>query len=162
MIRLFCEPGTPRRAEMAAILLENVDMRNSSLLFLGKGARWRRIPFGIKTGQAFDRYLRVRAKHPLAKLPELWLGQRGKALTDWGIRQMLLRRCKQAGIGRVRPHQLRHTSYHHWRDQGGSEDDAEALFGWTPGSRMSRLYGRSTRLSRAEKAARKLSVADRL
>lgn len=162
IVRLFLEPGTPRRAEMAGLLVDKLDMRYSKLSFLGKGARWRTIPFGVKTGQALDRYLRERAKHPLAGLPELWLGQRGMALTEWGIRQLLVRRCRQAGIRLLKPHQLRHTSYHHFREAGGGEDDAEVLFGWTPGSRMSRVYGRSARESRAERAARKMSVADRL
>lgn len=162
MIRLFLEAGTPRRAEMAGILLERVDLRTNKIELLGKGNKWRTIIFGVNTGIALDRYLRMRTRHQLAGLPELWLGSRGKPLTDSGIRQMLVRRCKQAGIPLIKPHQLRHTTYHHWRDQGGSIDDAEALWGWEDGSKMTRHYGKSVRLTRAERAARKMTLGDRI
>jgi site-specific recombinase XerD len=170
MILLLCEPGTPRRAEMVAnpgrdghtgMLLADLDMRGNKVGFMGKGAKWRTIPFGLRTGRALDWYLRVRGKHKLAHLPHLWLGQRGKELTIWGLRQMLARRSRQAEIRLVKPHMLRHTSAHTWKLNGGSEEDMEALFGWTPGSGMARRYGRTARISRAEKAARKMSLADR-
>jgi hypothetical protein len=37
----------------------------------------RAVPFGRKTALALDRYLRVRAGHPFAHLPNLWLGRPG-------------------------------------------------------------------------------------
>lgn len=162
IVRIFNEPGTPRCAEMAGIMLENVDLKRSKLTFCGKGNLWRTIYLGIKSGDALDRYLRMRRRHPLAGLPNLWLGQHGKPLTDWGIRQMLERRCDQAGVKKIRPHDIRHKTFHHWREEGGSEEDAESLFGWSEGSRMPRHYGRSQKLSRAEKAARKMSLGDRI
>ncbi len=162
MFRLLCEPGTPRRAELVGIMLDGLDMRDNQVTFIGKGSRWRTIPFGVKTGRALDFYLRARAKHRLQHLPHLWLGQRGKELTIWGVRQMLLRRCAQAQVRPLHLHQFRHTSAHVWKEHGGGEEDMEALFGWTPGSKMSRVYGRSARLTRAQKAARKASLADRL
>lgn len=162
MFRLLCEPGTPRRAELVGIMLDGLDMRDNKVTFIGKGAKWRTIPFGIKTGRALDWYLRARAKHRLAHLPHLWLGQRGKELTIWGARQMLQRRCTQAGVRPLHLHQFRHTSAHIWKESGGSEEDMEVLFGWTEGSKMGRVYGRSAKLSRAQRAARKASLADRL
>ncbi|TMR09300.1 hypothetical protein ETD86_44150 [Nonomuraea turkmeniaca] len=38
------------------------------VVILGKGKKWRSVPFGAKTGKALTRYLRARAKHPLARL----------------------------------------------------------------------------------------------
>ncbi len=162
IIRLFCEPGSPRIAEMAGIELAKLDMRRSLVEVMGKGRKVRVIPIGVKCGQALDRYLRVRAKHVAAKLPHLWLGRRGMALTPSGIQQMLERRAEAAGIEHIRAHMLRHTSAHIWKEMGGSEEDAEALFGWTPGSGMAKRYGRSAAASRAEKAARKMTPGDRL
>jgi site-specific recombinase XerD len=162
ILRMLNEPGTPRRAEMASILLEHLDMRANKVTFRGKGAVWRTIYLGVKTGQALDRYLRMRAKHPLAALPQLWLGQHGKPLTDWGIGQMVQRRCVQAGVKPFTPHQMRHTTYHAWKLAGGSEEDAEALWGWSEGSRMPRHYGRSEKLTRAERASRRMSLGERI
>lgn len=161
IIRLFCEAGSPRVAEMAGITLTDLDMSRDLVRLHGKGNKVRTIPFGAKTGQAFDRYLRARAKHKKAGLPELWLGGRGGAFTHWGIRQMLSRRGIQAGIGHIHPHQLRHTAAHVWADNDGSEGDAMELFGWSS-PEMPRRYGRIARTARAHRTARRKSLGDRL
>lgn len=161
IIRIWCEPGAPRRAEVTDILLDNVDIRNRKILYKGKGGKWRTLFYGHKTATAMTRYLRARAKHKLAHLPHLYLGERGKQLTMWGLKPMLERRCRAAGIRVLRPHQIRHTTYHAYRMAGGSADDAEVLFGWSPNSRMDQVYGRSMKLARAEQSARKVSIADR-
>jgi site-specific recombinase XerD len=160
IIRLWCEPGSPRLAEMSGLLLDDLDLRHDQVTIRGKGDKVRVVPFGVKTGQAIDRYLRVRAKHKLAKLPGLWLGARGMALTPSGLKLMLIRRAAQAGIGHVHPHQLRHTAAHVWADSGGSEQDAMYLFGWSSPD-MPRRYGRSAKVERAQRAARRISPADR-
>jgi site-specific recombinase XerD len=166
IIRLFCEPGSPRVSEMAGLLLDGgaqggLDMKRDLVRVHGKGDKIRDIPFGPKTGQALDRYLLVRRRHRLAALPQLWLGGRGAPLTKSGIAQMLRRRGVQAGVGHVHPHQLRHTAAHVWHDQGGSEADAMALFGWSS-AEMPRRYGASARVERAHRAARRTTMADRL
>jgi site-specific recombinase XerC len=45
----------------------------------GKGDRLRILPFGGRTGTSLERYLRLRVKHKLAKLPELWLAAAARA-----------------------------------------------------------------------------------
>jgi site-specific recombinase XerD len=165
IIRLFCEPGSPRVAEMAGIRLEGVDLRADEVKVHGKGNKTRAVPFGAKTGQALERYLRLRSKRPNAASPMLWLSTLRKTVTDSltvsGIAQMLERRCRQAGIAKIHPHQLRHTAAHLWMDNGGSEGDAMELFGWASDV-MPKRYGRSARTSRAKKAARRASLGDRL
>lgn len=160
VIRLWCEPGSPRVAEMAALTLADLDLRHDQITVCGKGDKIRVIPFGAKTGTAVDRYLRQRARHKQAKLDALWLGPRGP-LTVSGLAQMLRRRCRQAEVGHIHPHQLRHTAAHVWADSGGSDQDAMVLFGWSSPS-MPRLYGRSAGEERARRAARRASLGDRL
>jgi site-specific recombinase XerD len=130
IIRLFCEPGSARLAEMAGLTVESLDMGRDLVTLHGKGNKTRVIPFGAKTGTALDRYFRLRAKHRHASSSGLWLGVKGR-LTDSGIAQMITRRSRQAGTGHIFPHRLRHTSAHAWMDNGGSEGDAMALFGWS-------------------------------
>ena len=164
IIRLFCEPGSPRVSELVGLTLEDVDLRRDLVRLHGKGDKVRAIPFGAKTGQALDRYVNMRSRHPLAKLSAFWLSTHyrpGKALTVSGVAQMLRRRSTAAGIGHVHPHQLRHTAASNWADAGGSEGDAMALFGWTSPD-MPRRYGRSASVVRAQRAARRISPADRL
>ena len=162
IIRMWCEPGSPRVAEMAGLAVDNFDLSHDQVTVHGKGDRIRVIPFGAKTGQAIDRYLRVRGKHRDAKLPAMWLAAReGIPITASGLAQMLRRRAEQAGIGHVHPHQLRHTSAHIFADLGGSDGDAMALFGWRSPD-MPRRYGRSAAVERAQRTSRRMSPADRL
>ena len=79
------------------IKLTDLDMRADHVTVHGKGDRVRILPFGAKTGTSLERYLRLRAKHKLAKLPELWLGSRGQGMTTSGVTQMLERRAGMAG-----------------------------------------------------------------
>jgi site-specific recombinase XerD len=72
IIRLFLDTGI-RLGEMAGLIVADVDLDVHDVIHvMGKGNRGRAVPFGSKTGTALDRYLRERAKHPLAKLPDLW------------------------------------------------------------------------------------------
>jgi hypothetical protein len=52
--------------------------------------------------------LRFRGRHDAAEAPPFWLGKKGR-MTDSGVRQMLERRCGDAGIPPVHPHQFRRT-----------------------------------------------------
>jgi integrase len=82
-------------------------------------------------------------------------------MTDSGIAQMIERRCERAGIGRIHPHQLRHTAAHVWMANGGGETDAMRLFGWKSRSMLSR-YGASAADERARDAHRRLALGDRV
>jgi integrase len=89
------------------------------------------------------------------------LSQKG-ALTDNGLAQMLERRCAQAGIGKIKPHQLRHTSADLWLAQsGGDKTSAMRLFGWRSRQMLQR-YASSNADARALAAARKLGIGDKL
>ncbi|GAA0719194.1 tyrosine-type recombinase/integrase [Dactylosporangium roseum] len=166
VIRLFCEAGSPRVGEMAGIRLEDVDLRTDEVTVRGKGNKTRKVPLGPKCAQAIERYIRVRAKRPnAAASPMLWLSTLRKEahdhLTVSGIAQMLERRCGQAGIAKIHPHQLRHTAAHVWMDAEGSEGDAMELFGWSSDA-MPKRYGRSAKNSRARRAAKRKTIGDRL
>jgi site-specific recombinase XerD len=94
IVRLFLDTGM-RVSEMAGLSVADIDLGMDAVV-LGKGRRPRACPFGEKTGQAIERYLRERVMHRLTKSPQLWLGGRG-VMTDNGIGQMLRRRAKLAG-----------------------------------------------------------------
>jgi site-specific recombinase XerD len=163
LIRLMLEPGGMRRAEIVGLTVDSIDLENDVVVVLGKGRRPRAIPYGHRTGQALTRYLRARMGHPRVKLdPDaLWLSQKG-ALTDNGLAQMLERRCVQAGIAKVKPHQLRHTSAHMWFTEApGDQTSAMRLFGWRS-TQMLQRYASSTADARAHAAARKHAIGDKL
>jgi site-specific recombinase XerC len=98
--RLFLDSGM-RRGELAGLRVENVDLDQEAAVVMGKGRRPRACPFGHKTGQALDRYMRVRAKRSDAAEPWLWLGKRGR-LTETSVHEdrELVRRHRDRGAAR--------------------------------------------------------------
>ncbi|HEX6256209.1 MAG TPA: tyrosine-type recombinase/integrase [Euzebyales bacterium] len=75
IIRLFLDTGM-RLAEMTGLTVADLDMDCEVAVVMGKGRRPRSCPFGAKTGQALDRYLRVRGRHKHANVSPAAVGMR--------------------------------------------------------------------------------------
>ncbi|MEV4212932.1 tyrosine-type recombinase/integrase [Micromonospora sp. NPDC049662] len=161
LVRLLADCGL-RVSELIGLEHpEHVDLQQEMVYVVGKGNRPRVVPFGARTGQAIDRYLRIRSAHPYAKRTQrLLLGERG-ALSADGARWRLEVLGKAADVPDLHPHAFRHTFAHRWLAEGGQERDLMQLAGWRSDAMLS-VYARSTAVERARGAHRRMGLGDRL
>jgi len=160
MLRLLVDCGV-RVSELVGLAPGDVDLDRDMVYVLGKGSRPRAVPIGAKTGQAIDRYLRIRATHPRASgCDRLLLAERGPISTD-GVRWRLEVLGAVAGVEDLHPHAFRHTFAHNWLANGGQERDLMHLAGWRSDAMLA-VYARSTAVERAHDAHRRMALGNRL
>jgi site-specific recombinase XerD len=159
LIRTFIDTGA-RLGSVAALRVVDLDLDVGTVRFTVKGGDERINPIGTKSARALDRYLRARRAHRDADSPTLWLGRSGP-MTSFGVAEAVKRRAREAGIGDIHAHQLRHSAAHHLRVAGADDDALLRLMGWRDRSMLHR-YGASAGDERARDVHRRLGLGDRL
>ncbi|HEY65828.1 MAG TPA: tyrosine-type recombinase/integrase [Caldilineae bacterium] len=117
---LFLADTGCRRGGLEYLRVDDVDLEQRLVRITEKGSRARLVPFSEVTREALEDWLEVR---PEDKGPWLFtaLGPKGKGrLTGDGIRQILDRLAKKAGVkGPVNPHSFRHAFAREYLLNGG-------------------------------------------
>ena len=147
-----------RASELCGMRCDDVDWNDLSILVTGKAGKQRRVGISSKSAQAIERYLRRRG----TKSDWLWLttGNRGPFTTN-GLRMMLERHFKYAGIKFQGAHAFRRGWAMESLAAGAQENDLKELGGWSSYQMVTR-YSRGNAGERAIKAHKKFSPADRL
>lgn len=172
MIRVLLDTGI-RRGELVSMRYDPddptwLDLDHGLALVRGKN-RGRigdlEISFNARTEEALRSFIRARRKFwadrepNLAERPELWLSNYGPLRAD-SVRNIILRRARQAGIGHIHPHLFRHAFVHDGLSNGLLEGEVAELLGITPG--VLGRYGRKGRHDRAIAAHKRLRRGDRV
>lgn len=160
ILRVFLATGM-RLAELQALQLLDVNLTAGTVhIQKGKGGRERTTAIGIQVRRALGQYLHARTRHHSAHLPGLWLSQRGGFHLS-GIRVMVYRRAKEAGITGVHPHAFRHWFAHGFLSAGGNESDLLTLAGWRDSKMVRERYGASRAKERAIDAHHRLGIGEK-
>jgi site-specific recombinase XerD len=158
LVRLMAE-ALLRASEAIGLTVADVDVRGGvALVRRGKGGKGRRVPFGPETGQAIDRYLRLRRRHPLAHTAPMWLPGAGRPRFGYqGLAAAIGARAQAAGVEHFHLHRLRHTGASRWLRAGGSPLSLRAVGGWTDLAMVQR-YTADTAEAQAIEEARRLGL----
>jgi integrase/recombinase XerD len=106
-----------RHAELTDLAVGDVNLEDGSVLIRdGKGGKSRTVFIGLKARRAVINYLRqrdsplinaMRKRHGIAATDALWLTDEGTPLTKNGVRQIVVRRARQAGLPEPGLHEFR-------------------------------------------------------
>ena len=132
LLELLYSTGA-RISEAVGLDLDDVDVRERTVLLNGKGGKQRLVPIGRPALRALDAYL-VRARPGLAAggrgTPAVFLNRRGGRLSRQSAWQTLKVAAEHAGItAAVSPHTLRHSFATHLLEGGADIRVVQELLG---------------------------------
>lgn len=111
LLELFYSSGL-RVSELAAITLQQIDLKQGFLRVFGKGSKERVVPVGGKACEALGTYLVSGRPHLVRPhtTSVLFLNHRGRSLSRVALWKIVKAHAKRAGIAKnVKPHALRHS-----------------------------------------------------
>jgi site-specific recombinase XerD len=99
-----------RAGEVAGLSLDDIDWRAGEVVVHGKARRSERLPLPADVGEAMVAYLQDgRPASALGRTLFVRVRAPHRTLTNKAVSAIVLRAATRAGLGRIGPHQLRHT-----------------------------------------------------
>lgn len=131
-IILFLIDTGCRVGGLCSVTLDLLDLPYRCATVVEKGQKSRRVYFTERTAETISLYLSVR---PELATDALFVTMTGKPLTPNGIRMILERIGKRAGVkGRINAHSFRHAFARNFLRNGGNLAVLGRLLGHSPGS----------------------------
>jgi integrase/recombinase XerC len=125
ILEIFYSSGL-RISELVGMDIGDVDFIGGVLKARGKGKKERLVPCGDTALSVLKNYLDTRKK----KSPALFLNARGARITDRGVRGIVMKYLRQAGIrSGISPHTLRHSFATHMLNRGADLRTVQELLG---------------------------------
>jgi len=110
-----------RTGEVARLSMDDVDWRAGELVVHGKHSRVDRLPLPVDVGEAIVAYLQAdRPADALDRAVFIRIRAPHRSVSDKGVTMMVRQRARQAGLGGVCAHRLRHTLASEMLAAGGS------------------------------------------
>lgn len=120
-----------RTSELVGLRDADVHLDRPDLSVIGRNDRPRSIDLLPTTAEAMFEYAGERRKHPASsRTDRWWLGSRGP-MTASGLRQMLSRRCREAGVRPVSPAAFRRNFARERLEHGMRIDELMKIGGWS-------------------------------
>lgn len=130
IIAIFIDTGL-RRSEVADMKLSELDPQLQQVRVLGKGAKLRVVPINGQARKALRLYLtQYRPPQADGKDDAVWLAEDGQPITDHGIRLMIDRLKRRAGVtSGGSAHRFRHYFATRYLENGGDINTLRLLLG---------------------------------
>lgn len=104
LLRLALATGL-RRGGLQSVRVQDLDFTECSATVTEKGKKTRKVYFDNATKEVLQKWLKIRP----TDCDHVFVTETGQPFTLSGLRQVLRRLCRKAGIPQVSLHQLRHT-----------------------------------------------------
>ena len=129
MMELMYSSGL-RLAELIALDLGGIDMREGLVRVTGKGRKTRILPIGGKALEALQGWLHRRGELAAAEESALFVGARGRRIAASSVQSRIDYWARRAGLpGHVHPHMLRHSFATHMLESSGDLRAVQELLG---------------------------------
>jgi integrase/recombinase XerC len=131
MFELFYSSGL-RLAELVSLEVTDAEgiLRQAEVTVTGKGAKTRTIPAGSKARAALEAWLAERAALASSDEPALFVGARGRRISQSSVRYALSQWALRLGLPQhVHPHMLRHSFATHLLQSSGDLRAVQEMLG---------------------------------
>nr|WP_091772071.1 tyrosine recombinase XerC [Piscibacillus halophilus] len=133
ILEVFYATGI-RVSELVKIQKNDIDFSINTILIHGKGNKERYVPFGSFAQHALETFLNEGRQELLKKsndaTDKVFLNNRGKPITERGVRYVLNEMIKRASLtSTIHPHKLRHTFATHLLNEGADLRTVQEMLG---------------------------------
>jgi len=129
MMELFYSSGL-RLAELASLVVRDIDFGDQLVYVTGKGNKSRVIPVGSQALSALKQWLMKRDEQGFYEQTALFISQQGRHLGERAIQKRLDHWGKKNAISdKVHPHRLRHAFASHMLEASGDLRAVQELLG---------------------------------